>query len=117
MFTALLDTAANCPASRQKWERQENLIADTEELAGLRLSILIAARCAGSGSLPAGDRAHLRAERAHLLELFFVKIDQIAMTFGVQNAMDAQAEVERTVSIPRRAKPPARPAQYQRHSF
>jgi hypothetical protein len=117
MFTAILDLAPNRPASRQELERQENLVAATEELAGLQLSILIAAKCAASGSLAAGDRAHLRAERAHLRTLFSVKIDQIAMTFGVQEAMDAQAEVERNVTIPKPTKPPARPAQYQRHYF
>ena len=110
MFTAILDLAPNRPASRQELERQENLVAATEELAGLQLSILIAAKCAASGSLAAGDRAHLRT-------LFSVKIDQIAMTFGVQNAMDAQAEVERNVTIPKPTKPPAKPAQYQRHYF
>ena len=34
MFTAILDLAPNRPASRQELERQENLVAATEELAG-----------------------------------------------------------------------------------
>ena len=36
------------------------------------------------------------------------KIDEIAMTFGVQQAMETQDEVERTVVVPRDVKPISR---------
>jgi hypothetical protein len=81
------------------------LTANVDELAGLRFSILITARWEESEDETEEQRAQLRSELDQLRSLYFDKIDQIAMTFGVRHAMKAQQEVERTVNLPRSTKP------------
>jgi hypothetical protein len=81
------------------------LSANIDELAGLRFSILITARWEESEDETEEQRAQLRNELVQLRCLYFDKIDQIAMTFGVRSAMKAQQEVERTVILPRSGKP------------
>lgn len=107
MSTAVLDTAALIPASiHVRLKRESNLEAFYQELAGLRFSIVLLARWEGSTSIDAENRAELRDELAHLRALYLDTIDELAMTFGVQQAMDAKAETERTVEVPRDMMPP-----------
>lgn len=54
-------------------------------------------------------RAELRDELALLRKHYGNKIDEIAMTYCVQQAMKTKKEVERTVIVPREAKPTAMP--------
>jgi hypothetical protein len=43
------------------------------------------------------------------------KIDEIAMTFGVQQAIETRDEVERTVVVPVEVKPSANPKRRAKH--
>jgi hypothetical protein len=67
----------------------------------LRFSIILTARWADSDSESPDRRAELRADLAQLRKHYGDKIDEIAMTFGVDQAMKAKEEVERTVVVPR----------------
>jgi hypothetical protein len=99
MSTSLLSGPPLVPASLHlRLKCQTNLAAFTEELASLRYSILMLTRWEATRDLDCEGLAHLRSEVAELRALFFETIDQIAMCFGVQQAMDAQQEVERTVT-------------------
>ncbi len=78
----------------------ESLAARIVELARLRFSIILTAKWE---SAERGDRLHrkeLHGDLEQLHALYFQKIDEIAMTFGVQAAMDAKKKVEREVSVP-----------------
>lgn len=106
VLRAPLDLANVGPASRYIREtRVELLDYETEELAALRFSIILTARWAASGDEPSERRAELREELELLHRHYGDKIDEIAMTFGVQQAIAAQNQVERTVVVPRDLKP------------
>ncbi len=106
---APLDLANIGPASRYIREtRIELLDYETEELAALRFSIILTARWAASGDEPPERRAELRDELELLRQHYGDKIDEIAMTFGIQQAMETQDEVERTVVVPRDVEPISR---------
>jgi len=82
-------------------ETPEALFAyDTDELSALRFSIILTARWADSDSESPDRRAELRADLAQLRKHYGDKIDEIAMTFGVDKAMKAKEDVERTVVVP-----------------
>ncbi len=103
---APLDSANIGPASRYIREtRIELLDYETEELAALRFSIILTARWAASGDEPPERRTELRDELELLRQHYGDKIDEIAMTFGIQQAMETQDEVERTVVVPRDVEP------------
>ncbi len=101
MSAAILDTVVTESAP----EASEALLSDaTVELAHLRL-LLVAKmqwRPHGVGS-PSHAYAAQRAEVRRLRNRYFEKIDEIAMRFGVQAAMNAQDEVERTLASSRTA--------------
>ena len=106
MSAHLLDTVSFGPASRYAQEKLESsLAANTEELAGLRFSIILTAKWEASSNADAERRNELRAELSGLRRHYSQKIDEIAMTFGVQSAIKAKEEVERTVAIPLGMKP------------
>lgn len=106
LLHAPLDLAANGLASRYIRETSAELLDyETEELAALRFSIVLTARWADSEDEPPERRAELRDELELLRQHYGDKIDEIAMTFGVQKAMEAQNQVERTVIVPRDVKP------------
>jgi hypothetical protein len=106
MSAQLLDTASFGPASRFVQDKlQASLAANTEELAGLRFSIILTAKWEASASVDEERRNELHTELAGLRRHYSQKIDDIAMTFGVQNAITAKAEVERTVAIPLGMRP------------
>ena len=82
-------------------EKREILLATSrEELASLRFSIIVTARWERSASedQDVERRDDLRADLEVLRRNYSEKIDEIAMTFGVDCAMKAQTEVERTVT-------------------
>jgi len=54
---------------------------------------------------PPERRAELREELELLRQHYGDKVDEIAMTFGVQRAIETQNQVERTVIVPRNVKP------------
>jgi hypothetical protein len=106
MSAQLLDTASFGPASRFVQENlQSSLAANTEELAGLRFSIILTAKWEASAKVDDERRNELRSELAGLRRKYSQKIDEIAMTFGVQDAMKAKEAVERAVAIPLGLKP------------
>ena len=100
MTTHWLDEVLICPTSGADREKRETqLAAHKEELADLRFSIILTARWEMSGSADAERRNELRAELACLRRSYTHKIDEIAMAFCVQDAMQAQQEVEREVNL------------------
>ncbi len=106
LLHAPLDLAANGLASRYIRETSAELLDyETEELAALRFSIVLTARWADSEDEPPERRAELRDELELLRQHYGDKIDEIAMTFGVQKAIETQNQVERTVVVPRDVKP------------
>jgi hypothetical protein len=103
---APLDLATIGPASRYIREtRIEMLAYESEELAALRFSIILTARWAASDDEVPGRRAELRGELKLLRNHYGDKIDEIAMTFGVQQAIETADEVERSVVVPLELKP------------
>lgn len=94
------------PASRYIKESREALLAyETEELGALRFSIILTARWEASVDEDLQERAELRADLSLLRRHYGDKVDEIAMTFGVEEAMKAKGQVERTVVVPRDLKP------------
>jgi hypothetical protein len=83
-----------------------NLATAREELASLRYMVILTARWESSDSLHAKRRAQLRSDLAQLRTSYSQKIDQIAMTFGIQQAMEAKEHVEHRITVPRGAKLP-----------
>jgi hypothetical protein len=89
------------PATRFVSEQREQLLAsELEELAGLRFSIIITAKWESSGDEDPQRLEELRIELDDLRKRYFNKIDEIAMTFSVAQAILAKEEVERNVTIP-----------------
>jgi hypothetical protein len=107
MSAPALDMAAIVPAAvYARLRRESNLAAITQDLAGLRFSIILLARWEASRKVDAASLNALRRELAQLRALYFEKIDDLAMTFGVQQAMETQHSVERSVNVPRSMVPP-----------
>ena len=110
MSTAILEAnSIGLVSYRAPEPEQPTLAASCDELGGVRFLIVLAARWEASSSVDPECRAELRLELDHLRTLYFEKIDSIAMRFGVQQAMDAQREVERTVKVPRSMMPAISP--------
>jgi len=106
LLHAPLHSSLMGPASRYVKETRETILAyETEELAALRFSIILTARWEASDDEDPQERAELRADLSLLRRHFGDKIDEIAMTFGVEEAMKARDTVERTVVVPRDLKP------------
>lgn len=113
---APLDQANIGPASRYILEAREALLAyETEELAALRCSIILTARWEASEDESPERRVELKDELALLRRHYDDKIDEIAMTFGVTQAMKTKVEIERTVIVPRETKPISTPAYSTKH--
>lgn len=70
------------------------------ELAGIRFLIVLTGKWEAWDSLPLGRRADLRTELFNLRALYLDKLDEIALEFGVQTAIEIKDEVEHTVAIP-----------------
>ncbi len=93
------------PASRYLHESREHMLTyQTEELAALRFSIILTSRWEASADEEPSRRAELRNELAMLRKYYGDKIDDIAMTFGVAQAIKVKQEVERSVTLPSEVK-------------
>jgi hypothetical protein len=84
-----------------------NLYAFTEKLASLRYLIILTARWETSDSVTLDRRKVMSRDLARLRREYSVLIDDIAMNFSVQAAMDAKEEIERKVMVPKSIKPSA----------
>ena len=116
LLHAPLDLATIGPASRYIRETRDELLTyETEDLAAVRFSIILTARWADSDDETPERRAELRGELELLRKHYGDKIDEIAMTFGVQQAMQTRDEVERTVIVPVEVKPIANPKRGAKH--
>ena len=101
-----LDPTTVGPASIYIRETRAELLAyEKDELAALRFSIILTARWESSDHESKERRTELRADLALLRKHYEDKIDEIAMTFGVEQGMKVKADVERTVFVPREVKP------------
>ncbi|MFP5206888.1 MAG: hypothetical protein ACLGSH_16170 [Acidobacteriota bacterium] len=89
---------------------QDPLEAGIERLGELRFLLVLTARLEGSSSIGPERRLKLRRDLGRLRRQYADKIDEIAMGFGVQQAMDAKELVERTVKVPRGIQSPEGPA-------
>jgi len=88
-------------------ERQEQTLAGAvEELTHLRFAIILTVRWEAEEKDNLERRRELRDELEHLRMLYYDQIDEIAMSFGVQDAMNAQRDVERNVIVPVGARLP-----------
>jgi len=111
LLHAPLDLATIGPASRYIRETRDELLTyETEELAAVRFSIILTARWVASDDETAERRAELRGELELLRKHYGDKIDEIAMTYGVQQAIESRDEVERTVIVPFEAEPISTPS-------
>ena len=97
----LLEATVINPDSPHAWDKQDKPLAVcTEELATLRFTILLTAKWEASAGTDKEYRDSLRVDLVKLRREYYRTIDEIAMSFGVQQAMDAQEEVECTVTLP-----------------
>jgi hypothetical protein len=112
MSTATFELLSLSPGTSHLRETEEPTLAGAiEELVRLRFSILLTARWEAAETDDAERRGELRVELADLRKFYFDEIDEIAMTFGVQHAINAKEEVERNVILPRDAGMPGEPAE------
>ena len=81
----------------------------TEKLADLRFLIILTARWEGSENVEREERKLMRSDLVRLRKQYSDTLDEIAMNSGVQQAMEAQQDVERRVHIPAEIRPPANP--------
>ena len=105
MSASILDAAEIIEATSRE-TKPRSLAACTEELAALRFLVILTARWEASDSLEREYRKLMRRDLAHLRRRYSDRIDEIAMSFGVQPAMDAKEDVERNVVVPRGMRPP-----------
>lgn len=90
-------------ASCSVQEKKETLLtAEIEQLARLRLSIVLTAKWEADRDEDEERREELRGELESLRRHYFEKIDHIAMAFGVADALKAKEQVERGVTLPLR---------------
>ncbi len=80
---------------------RESLATATEKLAALRFFILLTARRQGFESADPEGHELMRNDLVWLRAQYFDMIDEIAMGYGVQQAMDAKKQVESEVTVPR----------------
>jgi len=110
---ATIDRLSLSPGTVEAHQAQPPTLASAiEELARLRFSIILTARWEAAETEDADRRDDLRAELADLRIHYSDQIDQIAMTYGVQQAMDAKNEVEHNVFVPRDSSLPEKDQLY-----
>ena len=106
-FAESLDAAIAGPASRFVQNQQQSCLSDAVgQLAGLRFAIILSAGWESSSVLAPSARAELREELRQFRLKYNSKLDEIAMNFGVQAAIDAKEGVEREVKVPKNMAPP-----------
>ncbi len=110
MSTAMVERTASCSVNSYTPSGKDTTVDFAiEELARLRFSIVLIARWEEAERGDAERRMELHTELARLRTHYFEKIDEMAMTFGVQQAMDAKEMVEHQVFVPRGAALPGSP--------
>jgi len=100
MPTHLLEASIYHGTRRAQARQGNHLAVCIEELANLRFTIILTAKWEASATEDVERRDDLRADLVSLRREYSKKIDEIAMTFGVQQAIDAKEEVERSVTVP-----------------
>jgi hypothetical protein len=85
---------------------ERNLISLTEKLAALRYLIVLTARWAASDTIDHERRQVMNRDLTRLRREYSFLIDDIAMSFSIQAAMDAKDEVEHNVAVPKGMQPP-----------
>ena len=117
-LTETLNPSNAGPATRYVLEHGLDSLSDAvEQLAGLRFSVVLTARWESSGVLSGQARDELRDELRQLRSRYSDKIDEIAMGYGVQTAMEAQESVEREVNVPMIMAPPRNPENVGYHDI
>jgi hypothetical protein len=101
---AILEASAAVSAAVGNHSR--NLPGLTEKLASLRYLIILTARWAASDSIGEERRKVMHRDLARLRREYSFFIDDIAMSIGIQQAMDAKERVEASVVVPKGIKPP-----------
>ena len=91
-----LDPVYDCIFDQQ----EAQFATKTGELAGLRLSVLLTAKWEAEEKPGTDSRAQLQSELNNFRNQYFDKIDEIAMTFGIQKAIEAKRNVERSIELP-----------------
>lgn len=110
MSIATVEKLSLSPGTSHACERRQASLANAiDELVRLRFSVLLTARWAEAETEDPDRRGELRVELAELRKFYFDEIDDIAMKFGVQEAMNAKEEVERNVVVPGDAQNSAEP--------
>jgi hypothetical protein len=105
MSTASFDSTSVLPSTRRICEKeQKSLPAKSEELSGLWLAILLTARWEAQETDSQERREDLQAELDQLRLQYYGVIDEIAMNFGVPQAMAMLQAVERNVRLPQEIK-------------
>lgn len=105
MSPAVLDAPA--PYDFTEIIPANNLAVCTEKLADLRFLIILTARWENSDNVDREQRELTRQDLIRLRKQYSEQIDVIAMSFGVQEAMDAKEDVERRIQVPPGIQPPA----------
>ncbi len=106
----LLDAAPTTPGFVHTQAEHEYLLAAArEELASLRFATILTARWEAAARHDVVRRNEMRADLKSLRRQYSDRIDKIAMTFGIQSAIDAKEEVERSVFVPKFADAPELP--------
>lgn len=80
-------------------QKKKALGVKREELRGIRISVVLTEQWEASDTLLDSRRVELCTELSHLRSEYLDKLDEIAMAFGVQTAIESKEEVERTVVI------------------
>ena len=105
MSVATFDSTSVLFPTRHIREKEQNtLSAKSEKLSGLWLAILLTARWKSRETESQERREELQAELDQLRLQYYVAIDEIAMNFGVSQAMATLQAVERNVRLPQEIK-------------
>jgi hypothetical protein len=102
------------PDSRYAYDDAEALLAgSTEQLARLRLTIILVARWEPSSGVTLKRRKEMHTELTRLRGLYLGMVDELAMAYGVHQALMTRNYVERTVCVPNGMLPLASPARHE----
>ena len=92
------------PWERAHTEDSPRLTVCNVELANLRHQIILRASWASCDCPTVRLRLELQADLVRLRREYSHKIDEIAIKFGIQQAMAAQQAVEKNVKVPCKAR-------------
>jgi hypothetical protein len=102
MSTATFDSTSLLSPTKHAREKEQKLLsARSEDLSGLWLAILLTARWEAQETESDERREDLQAELDQLRLQYYGVIDEIAMTFGISQAMAMLESVERNVRLPK----------------